>query len=50
MLTACGAYLVGRGGMCVGFDVRRECIQMGREAMRRLVSTSPEWVAQGARV
>lgn len=26
----------------VGFDVRRECIQMGRDSVRQLVANSPE--------
>lgn len=42
VLTACGAYLVGRGGMAVGFDVRRACVAMGRENVRRLAATCPE--------
>ncbi|EFN54990.1 hypothetical protein CHLNCDRAFT_134794 [Chlorella variabilis] len=45
VLTACGAYLVGRQGMSVGFDVRRECIQMGRDAVRRLAASSPEYAS-----
>ena len=42
VLTACGAFLVGRQGSAVGFEVRRECIQMGRDALRRLTATNPE--------
>ena len=42
VLTACGAYLVGQQGAAVGFEVRRECIQMGRDALRRLTATNPE--------
>ncbi|KAL4452300.1 hypothetical protein ABPG75_007962 [Micractinium tetrahymenae] len=45
VLTACGAYLVGRGGMSVGFDVRRECVAMGRENVRRLTAACPEYAA-----
>lgn len=45
ILTAAGAYLVGRGGMAVGFDVRRECIQMARDSVRQLVANSQEFAA-----
>lgn len=45
VLTACGAYLVGRGGMAVGFDVRRACVAMGRENVRRLAATCPEYAS-----
>ena len=42
LLTAAGAVLVGRSGAAVGFDVRRECVSMGRDAVKRLTSSSPE--------
>jgi len=42
VLTACGAYLVGRTGCSVGFDVRRACISMGRDAVRRLTASNAE--------
>jgi ubiquinone/menaquinone biosynthesis C-methylase UbiE len=42
LLTACGAYLVGRGGVAVGFDVRREALAMSRDAARRLTASNPE--------
>lgn len=45
VLTACGAYLVGRQGMSVGFEVRRECIHMGRDAVRRLTATNAEFAS-----
>ena len=42
VLTACAAYLVGRGGTAVGFEVRREAVAMGKDAVRRLAATSAE--------
>ena len=42
VLTACIAHLVGRTGTVVGIDIRRECVRMGRESIRRLAETSPE--------
>ena len=42
VLTAAGAYLVGRGGLAVGFDIRRECVAMGREAAARLAASNAE--------
>ncbi|PSC72076.1 L-isoaspartate O-methyltransferase [Micractinium conductrix] len=50
LLTAAGAVLVGRSGAAVGFDVRRECVSMGRDAVKRLTSSSPEFAASACAV
>ena len=42
ILSAAGALLVGKQGVAVGIDVRRECVQMAREAVRRLAAGNDE--------
>lgn len=42
VLTAAAAYLVGRGGSVVGVDIRRDCVRLCRDNVRRLAATNAE--------
>jgi hypothetical protein len=42
VLTACCAYLVGRLGTVVGVDIRRDCVRICKDNVRRLAATSGE--------
>lgn len=48
VLTACGALLVGRQGVSVGVDIRRECLAMSRDAVGRLAAGNDEFAATAA--
>ena len=42
VLTAACAYLVGRQGCVVGVDIRRDCVRLCKDNVRRLAGTSGE--------
>lgn len=41
-LTACAAFIVGKGGQAVGIDIRREAIRHSKEVVRALTEASAE--------
>lgn len=42
VLTACCAYLVGRSGAVVGVDIRKDCVRLCKDNVRRLAGTNAE--------
>lgn len=43
VLTACGAFLVGKGGVANGIDIRPEAVRHSRECLRVLREQSQEY-------